>query len=492
MSIQEPMATAWLLLTSGALLALGVLMSRASRRVGVPVFLLFIALGMLAGSEGLGGIAFEDYHLSFRLGSIALALILFDGGLNTRWSTCKTAIRPASVLATVGVAGTAVIVGLGAMLLGFDIWTAMLIGAVVSSTDAAAVFSTLRSSGLQLQKRVGTTLELESGLNDPMAVILTMALTFGIAGQTALTPWLAVDIAVQLGVGVIVGLAMGALGRWILRHVRLSAGGLYTVLTLGLAFSAFGLATIGKGSGFLAVYVAAVVIGNSQFPYRSSLLRFHDAAAWLGQVAMFVLLGLLVFPSQLLEVGWRGLVLALVLVFVARPVVVAMCLLPFGYTRREIGYIAWVGLRGAVPIVLATFPVLAGIDGAGEIFNMVFFVVVVTAIVPGGTVGWLTRRLNLTSDAPPPPPAVLEMTSLTQIDGEVMSFYIRPAAATCGSAIRDIPFPDGASALLIVRDGKLIAPKGQTILQASDHLYVFCQPVDENLLALLFGQREEA
>jgi cell volume regulation protein A len=491
MELLEPVATAWILVTCGVLLAVSVLFSRASGRFGVPVFLTFLVLGMLAGSEGIGGLAFSDYRLAFRLGTIALALILFDGGLNTPLASVRAGIRPAGVLATVGVVGTAAIVGLGARLFGFSWPIAFLIGAVVSSTDAAAVFSTLRESGLQLKRRVGTTLELESGLNDPVAVILTTALTYHLAGERAVSWWLAVDIVIQLAVGAAVGICIGVLGRWLLQRIRLPAGGLYAVLTLGLAFLAYGLATLGSGSGFLAVYLAGVAIGNGRFPYRKGLLRVHDAAAWLCQVSMFLMLGLLVFPSQLTTVSAAGIAVSVLLVFIARPIVTMMCLFPFKYPFREIVYVSWIGLRGAIPIVLATYPVLAGVPGGQEVFNIVFFVVVFAAIIPGGTVRWTTRKLGLMSDAPPPPPAAVEIASLVPTRGDIISFYIHPASAVCGVAVRDIPFPEGSSALLVVRGEELVVPRGSTVFEAKDHVYIFCNPEDQAMMNLLFGVQEE-
>jgi cell volume regulation protein A len=396
----EPLTTATLFLTIGLLLGLAALFSRVSARAGLPVFLLFLALGMLAGSEGLGGIEFEGYGLSFRLGTLALVLILFDGGLNTSTAALRQGIRPAAALATVGVAVTAGLVAVGARLLGLAWPAAFLVGAVVSSTDAAAVFSVLRGSGVRLRRRLGTLLELESGLNDPMAVVLTLVLTEVLAEGRSPGARHLLEIPLQLAVGAGVGWVAGLASRRLLQASRLPADGLYPVLTLGLALLTFGAATVLGGSGFLAVYLAGVVLGNREFPYRAGLLGFHDAAAWCGQVTMFLVLGLLVFPSRLLQVSGTGLVLALFLTLVARPVAVLLCLAPFRFPWRETAFVGWTGLRGAVPIILAIFPVLAGVEGAKPLFDLVFFVVVVSALVPGGTVGWAARRLGLVEDRP--------------------------------------------------------------------------------------------
>jgi len=491
MSLPEPLATAFLLAVFGTLLGVSIISSRASERFGVPVALIFLVIGVLTGSEGIGGIAFEDYRLAFRLGTIALVLILFDGGLNTSLAAVRQAVQPAGLLATVGVVGTAALMGAAAHFLGFPWPAALLLGAIVSSTDAAAVFSVLRGSGISLQRRVGTTLEVESGINDPMAVILTMALTQNLLSPGVALGWgLLFGTIVQIVVGALLGVAMGYGGRLLLARIRLPSGGLYPVLTLALACVAFGAATLLNGSGFLAVYVAALILGSGELPYRAGLVRVHDALAWLSQIAMFLVLGLLVFPSRLVEVGWIGLALALFLAIVARPVVVALCLAPFRYTRRDVAYIGWVGLRGAVPIILATFPVLAGAPGAERIFDVVFFIVVVNAFVPGGTVPWVTRRLGLESREPPAPKAVLEIESMQPLAGRLMSFYVDAALAVAGVPIAELPFPEGAAATLIVRGQELVAPKGNTVLMPGDHVYVFARPEDVPFIQLMFGRPE--
>src|SRR5688500_2471168 len=370
----EPLATALLLTTFGVLLGVSILFSRASERFGVPVALIFLGIGIVAGSEGIGGIPFEDYAFAFRLGTMALVLILFDGGLNTSVSAIRLAVRPAGVLASVGVVGTAGLVALAGHWLGFSWPEALLLGAVVSSTDAAAVFSALRGSGIHLRRRVGSTLEIESGINDPMAVILTAVLTENLASPGEVHFWYAAgEVLVQMLVGGLLGYAIGRGGRLLITRYRLPVGGLYPALTLTFAFLAFGVPTIFFGSGFLAVYVAAVVLGNGTLPYRTGLVRVHDSLAWLSQIAMFLVLGMLVFPSRLIDVAWTGLVLALFLALIARPLIVMLCLLPFRFAPREITMVGWAGLRGAVPIILATYPVLAGAPGATRIFDVVFF-----------------------------------------------------------------------------------------------------------------------
>jgi cell volume regulation protein A len=487
----EPLATALFLTTLGVLLAVSIVFSRAAERFAVPVALVFLIIGMLAGSEGIGGIAFEDYGVAFRLGTVALILILFDGGLHTPVAAVREVAKPAGVLATFGVFATTGLIAVAAHGLGFSWREALVLGAVVSSTDAAAVFSVLRGSGVQLKRRVGLTLEVESGINDPVAVILTTALTSQLLGAGhASGSSIALNALIEMVVGGALGVAFGYGGRILLRRVKLPGGGLYPALTLAIAFLAFGVPTLVHGSGFLAVYVTALILGDGSLPYRAGLLRVHHALAWLGQVGMFLVLGLLVFPSRLFDVAGVGLVLAIFLAVIARPVVVAVSLLPFAYRAREIVYVGWVGLRGAVPIVLATIPVIAGAPGASRIFDVVFFIVVVNALVPGATVGWVTRKLGLEARDAPSPPAVLEIESMQPLNGELMSFYIEDELAVAGVSLADLPFPDGASVAMIVRGQDVIPPKGNTTIMVADHVYVFARTEDRPLIHLMFGRPE--
>jgi cell volume regulation protein A len=262
-------------------------------------------------------------------------------------------------------------------------------------------------------------------------------------------------------------------------------------MTLSVGLLAFGVATLLHGSGFLSVYLAGLLLGNGPLPYRTALLRVHDALAWLSQVGMFLILGLLVYPSRLLEVAWIGLAIALLLAIVVRPLVVAVCLAPFRYPPREVLYIGWVGLRGAVPIVLATFPVLAGAPGAGQLFDIVFFVVVVTAILPGATVAWVTQKLGLQTKEPPAPQAVLAIESRQPLQGELMSFYIDEALVVAGMPLEDLPLPEGAAVTLIVRKNQLVPPRPGTALEAGDHVHLIASPEDRGFIQLMFGRPEE-
>ncbi len=487
----ESFTFALLLTTGGLLLAGSVLFSGATRRLGMPVGLVFVAIGMLAGREGLG-IVFEDYAFAWRLGTVALALILFDGGLNTPTASFKVALAPAAVLATVGVLATAGLLGACARLLGAPWPQALLLGAIVSSTDAAAVFSILRTSGIQLKRRVGATLELESGLNDPMAVILTEALTSQLVTGRPLGWHTAGDVLLKLAVGAALGLAIGWAGRLVLGKVRLPVGGLYPVLTTGIALLAFGLPEILHGSGFLSVYLAAVLIGNGPLPFKGGVLRAHDSGAWFLQVSMFLVLGLLATPSGLVANWWAGLALALLLL-VARPVVVVPLLALFGFRWPERLYVGWVGLRGAVPIILAIGPVLAGVPGAQSIWSVVFFVVLVNVTVLGFTVRRGASRLDLQAARPPPPQGLIEISPSRPLDAEIEIFYVDPASAVAGLALADLPpFPAGSAVIMVLRGDDLLAARGATVLEPGDHVYVLTRPEDRGFVHLLFGEAEEA
>ncbi len=487
----EPFSTALLLTTGGILLAASVLFSGATRRLGMPVGLVFVAIGMLAGREGLG-ISFDDYAFAWRLGTVALALILFDGGLNTPVASFRVALAPAAVLSTAGVLATAGLVGAFARLLGLPWEQALLLGAIVSSTDAAAVFSILRSSGIKLKRRVGATLELESGLNDPMAVILTEALTSQLVTGRPLGWRTAVEVVLKLAVGLLAGLAIGWAGRWVLSRVRLPVGGLYPVLTTAIALLAFGVPELLHGSGFLSVYIAAVLIGNGPLPFKGGVLHAHDAGAWFLQVCMFLVLGLLGSPSSLLASGLTGVALGLFLLL-ARPLVVIPMLALFGFRWPEQLYVGWVGLRGAVPIILAMVPVMAGAPGADVIWNAVFFVVLVNITVLGFTAGRGARQLDLQASRPPPPHGLIEISSSRPLDAEIEVFYVDPASAVAGSTLADLPpFPAGSAVLMVLRGDDLLTARGSTVLEPGDHVYVLTRAEDAGFVHLLFGEAEQA
>jgi cell volume regulation protein A len=329
-------------------------------------------------------------------------------------------------------------------------------------------------------------------VNDPAAVILTMTLALNLVrpGELAITGML-LAIVTQLLIGAVLGIGAGYLGRALMGRLHLVTGGLYPALLLAFGLLSFGVATLLQGSGFLAVYLTGIVLGNGPLPYRAGLFRIFDALAWLSQIGMFLMLGLLVFPSRLGEMALLGVVVALLLALVIRPLVVALLLAPFRYPKNETAFIGWVGLRGAVPIVLATFPVLVAAPGADRIFHLVFFIVVLSAIIPGATVAWATRWLGLESHQPPAPHAVLAIESRVSLRGELVSFYIDEALVVCGLRLNELDFPDGASVALVVRGDQLVPPKGGTVLQPGDHVYVVVEPEDRPLIQLMFGRPEE-
>lgn len=488
----EPLATAVLLTAFGSLLAASVALSRVSARLGLPVALLFLFVGVVAGSEGLGHIAFEDYRFAFRVGTTALVLILFDGGLNTSFASAREVLAPSAVLATVGVFATAALVAVGAHLFGLEWPMAMLLGAIVSSTDAAAVFSVLSASGTRLRRKVRLTLEVESGLNDPMAVILTTAITTGmVTGAGLSVGGVVAEVSSELVIGILVGFVVARAGRTLMLRVHLPAAGLYPAFTLALACLSFGIATLLHGSGFLAVYVTGMTLGSGALPHAVGIRRVHDALGWLSQVLMFLLLGLLVFPSRLLQVASIGLTLALMLAFVARPLVAMLCLAPFRYRWRDSAYVGWVGLRGAVPIVLATIPVMAEVPGARVLFDIVFFIVVVGAIVPGATVPWISRLLRVESAAPPPPATVIEVDARAPRGDELRAYFVSDHLAVAGATLAEIPFPEGTAVSMLERRGALIAPSGSTRIEAGDYVYVIAPLEHRSHVELLFGRPEE-
>jgi potassium/hydrogen antiporter len=392
------------MVTVGLLLLASVVASRLSDRFGVPALLFFLLVGMLAGSDGPGGIYFDDAALAQSLGVVALAFILFSGGLDTHWPSARPVLPHALALASLGVLATASLVGLVAsLLLDLTPTQGLLLGAIVSSTDAAAVFSILRSHGTRLPPRLQSLLELESGSNDPMAVFLTIGLIQWLREPATTLLQLVGLFGIQLVVGALGGYLGGRAVVAILQRLRLGTAGLYPVLTLALVLVVYGATTLASGNGFLAVYGAGIVIGKRDFPHKESLVRFHDALAWLMQIAMFLTLGLLVFPSRLVPILGVGFLLAVTLVFVARPLAILLTLAPSPFSLREKSFLAWVGLRGAVPIVLATYPLIADLPEADLIFNVVFFVVLTSVLLQGTTVARAARWLGVEAPAAAPP-----------------------------------------------------------------------------------------
>ena len=389
----------WLLVSS-LLLLLSILAWKVSSRLGIPALLLFLGIGMLAGSDGPGGIYFDNALLAQEVGIVALAFILFAGGLETQWKVVRPALGAALSLSTIGVLLTAVIVAVFALVvLHFSFVEGLLLGAIISATDAAAVFSVLGARNLQLKGKLLPLLELESGTNDPMAVFLTVGLTALLANPKESVVSLLLLFVQQMGVGAVLGLSIGWAAIWLISRLHLDVEGLYRVFTIALVLFAYGLTALLGGSGFLAVYVVGVLLGNSAVQQVDRLSRFHDSLAWLMQIAMFLILGLLVFPSRLPAVVGSGLLITGVAVFLARPLSVLIALQPVKMSLREKLFVGWVGLRGAVPIVLATFPLLAGLSRASFLFDLVFFVVLASVLLQGTTVPLVAQWLGVIAPA---------------------------------------------------------------------------------------------
>jgi len=476
----------------GLLLLLGIASSKFSARLGMPVLVLFLGVGMLAGSEGIGGIAFENYALANSVGSLALALILFDGGLRTSIDSVRSAWKPAHSLATVGVGLTAGLTGLAAAwVLDVPLLHGMLLGGIVGSTDAAAVFSVLRTSGVKLPERLTATLEVESGSNDPMAIFLTIGLIEVITGGGGPTGSLLLLFGLQFGVGALVGLGVGFASAWGVNRIHLDYPGLYPILAMAFGLLAFGLAAVLGGSGFLAVYLAGIVLGSSRIVFRRGIFLFHDAAAWLSQIILFVMLGLLSFPSHLAAVATKGLVVAFALIFVARPLAVLASTPFFGFRSRELVFLSWVGLKGAVPITLATFPLMAGMEGSRLLFDVVFFVVLVSAVTQGWSLPTVAGWLGLARPADPSPPLSVEINALRHVDGEIVEYTVAPSARVAGQLLRDLALPDGVVVTLVVRGTEVIMPRGATALRPGDHVFIAMRAWLKPLMDRLFDPSAE-
>lgn len=478
-----------LLLVAGALMIVGILSSKLSARAGLPVLVVFLGVGMLAGSDGLGGIHFDDHALAHGIGTVALTFILFDGGLRTPLASLQSAWRPAAALATAGVLVTSVITGLiASLVLPINLFEAMLLGSIVGSTDAAAVFALLRGAGVHLRQRVAATLEIESGANDPMAVFLTVAIIEALTADGSTSGGFLALFVLQMGVGLTAGFAVGRLAVMMINSVNLASAGLYPVLTAACGVVAFGLAATLGGSGFLAVYVAGLVMGNSALVFQRGTLVFHDGIASASQIAMFVVLGLLSYPSQLPAVAGPSLLVAAGLTFLARPLAVALVLRPFGFSREELGLISWVGLKGAVPIILATYPLMAGLPSGQLIFNVVFFVVLVSALVQGTTLPWLARRLDLEVPPPPEAPLSLEIMALRNVDAQIIDYVVAEDGVAAGRSLRDLALPEGVVVALITRGRRVIPPRGSTRIAADDHLFLVVEDLARPYVDVALGR----
>jgi cell volume regulation protein A len=459
------------ILVIGALLALGLLASMAAGRLRLPGLVVILGVGMALGSDGLGLLPFDDYGLARTAGIVALALILFEGGLSSGFAEIRPVLGVATSLAIVGTIGTAVLTAAAAwLILDLDVKHALLLGSTVAATDAAAVFAVLRGS--TLRRRVARALEGESGLNDPIAIVLVLGCIEAIKDPSWGVGEAALLTVRSLGIGFAAGAVVGFGAVWVLRRATLPSAGLYPVASLAAAALAFGSADAIHGSGFLAVYLAGLIIGSASTPARRTIITFHDGMAWLAQLGLFLILGLLVFPGQLGSIALEGAAIAVATAVLARPIAAYLATIGAGFTLGERVLLGWAGLRGAVPVVLATFAVTEGISGAHLIFDIVFFVVLLSTVLQGTTIQPLARLLGVTSDEAAIPAPLVEPTLLNRLGAETIQYPVRTGDALVGHLVRELGLPREALLNVIVRGERAIPPRGSTVVEVGDQLHV--------------------
>jgi cell volume regulation protein A len=476
------------------LVLVSIFFGSASSRFGVPFLLVFLGFGLLAGESGPGGIIFSDYQLTYTIGSAALGIILFDGGLRTNFSTVRLVAGPAFVLATIGVVGTAALLGVAAYFaLDITVLEAFLVGSIVGSTDAAVVFFLLNMKGVTLQKRVSGTLEVESSINDPMAIFLTMACVELIRlGQPPETLTLLGLFAAQMVGGLAIGVAGGFLLVALFNRVPV-AGGLYPIVAMAAALLIFSGANFLNASGFVAVYVAGLVLGNRRHRGAQVILRFYDGLSWLSQIVMFLLLGLLMTPEKMTPYAIGGGIVAFALILVARPLAVLICLLPFRYTWREIGFISWIGLRGGVPIFLATIPVLAGMPNSELYVTTAFCCVLASLTVQGWTIGPVARFFGLELPARPEAPTRTEIDfGDPSLDRDIASYRVEPDCPALGYRFSELPLPRRCRVITVIRSGAVMDRSKLERLEPGDFLLVLAPPEQFFSLDRLFTARRMA
>lgn len=462
-----------ILLIGSVLLFISVLAGKTSFRIGVPTLIFFLVIGMLAGSEGIGGIPFSDPGLAQFIGIVALNFILFSGGFETDWYAVRPIIWQGVALSVLGVLLSTITLGLFVWwVTDFSIYEGLLLGAIVSSTDAAAVFSILRSKSLALKGNIRPTLEFESGSNDPMAYILTIVF-IGLVQNADRSIWSVLPMFfTQLLLGGALGFLFGIGSKYVINNIRLDYEGLYPVLSITLMLLTYSVTTAVGGNGFLAVYVSAIYLGNQDLLHKRTIMKMFDGLAWLMQIVLFVILGLLVFPSHILPVIGIGLLISAFLIFVARPLSVFLTLSPFRLMTRTKLFISWVGLRGAVPIVFATFPLMAGLEKADMIFNIVFFISLTSVLLQGTTIPVIAKWLHVSLPARVKTVTAADILLSDQINSEMAEFTIAPESVVAGMKIVDLGFPQNARIALIKRDNKYLIPDGMTVIQPGDRLIV--------------------
>ncbi len=469
-----------IVLVGSLLLFVSIIVGKTSYKFGVPTLLLFLAIGMLAGSDGIGGINFDNPQIAQFIGIVSLNFILFSGGLDTNFTSIKPILKEGLVLSTLGVLLTALSLGTFVYFVtDFTIYESMLLGSIVSSTDAAAVFSILRSKSLALKTNLRPTLELESGSNDPMAYVLTIAFLTLVVNQDQSLASVIPLFLQQMIFGGIAGFGFGKLSKIIINRIRLDFEGLYPVLVIALMFITFSATDFVGGNGFLAIYICAVYLGNQDLIHKKTILKMYDGLAWLMQIVLFLTLGLLVFPSQIIPYFGIGLLISVFLILVARPVSVFLSLMFFKMRTRRRFYISWVGLRGAVPIVFATYPLLAGIEKANMIFNIVFFISVSSVLIQGTTLSIVAKWLGVALPEKAKKITEIDKLILELPQSSLQEFQILPGFQAVNKRIVDLHFPKSAFIVMIRRNEAYIRPGGSTRLEANDALMVLADSPED-------------
>ncbi len=465
-----------ILLIGSLMMFISIVAGKTSYRFGVPTLLLFLGIGMLFGSDGIGGIQFNDPKVAQLIGIVSLNFILFSGGLDTDWKSVRPVLKEGIALSTVGVLFTAVSLGLVIKwLTDFSIYESLLLGSIVSSTDAAAVFSILRSKSLGLRTNLRPTLELESGSNDPMAYVLTIAFLSLVVNQDQSFWSIIPFFLMQMLIGAAAGFAFGRLSKYVINYIRLDFEGLYPVLVIALMFITFSITDFVGGNGFLAIYICSVYLGNQNLIHKRTIMKVYDGLAWMMQIVLFLTLGLLVFPSDIIPVLGIGLVISLALIFVARPIGVFLSLLPFKMRLQRRFYISWVGLRGAVPIVFATYPLLAGIDKANMMFHIVFFISVTSILIQGTTLSIMAKWFGVAAPEEKQSASDIEKFLYDLPKAVMKEIEILPNCKSAGKSIVELEFPKNAIIAIIKRNESFLTPKGTTIIQPGDKLYVLSE-----------------
>lgn len=469
------------ILLLATLLIVGVLTNKFSARFGVPSLVLYMGVGMLLSRI----IYFDNAGLTQWFGILALVIILFQGGLQTKWSHVKPVVKPAVSLATLGVILTALITGiLAKYILGVSWAEGFLFGAIVGSTDAAAVFTVVGRQNIK--SHIATTLEAESGSNDPMAILLTVTIIQFIQSPEFSIWSIILFFTWQMLFGALMGVIMGKICVWTINRIDLDSSGLYPILSVGFAVLAYSVTSLLNGSGLMAAYIMGIVVGNSDLTYRQSIFGFNEGFAWLMQILMFILMGLLVFPKELVNIVWEGLALSFLLMFVSRPIGVLISTFKMGFNRNELILICWSGLKGAVPIVLATYPLVAGIENSQTIFNVVFFVVITSCLIQGTSISPLAKRLDLMAGEKIISPHSLELVSMSKTNSEIVQIFIPPNSQVIGTTLVDLILPENTLISALIRENRIVTPIGSTEILAGDILYVLLPKAKRDLVKNIF------